>query len=229
MTYLERIIAERRFANQPLPKPIRLLSENHKTHTSLNLPLINCKPTKRCSEACYACVGPVAWPNSIRKALAVDAILREGKIESLTWECQELQTVRLNGSGDMTLQHVQPILNLAGACHKTVFYGFTRNREVAEAINNKLENLSLIITFDVTSPPAELDGYNGPLAFGPRRPEDSVPDDERIVVVFPEHHLGHTIPGIPPHPSDCPATRGMNRYHACQRCRRCWEPFPTIT
>ncbi len=42
--------------------------------------------------------------------------------------------------------------------------------------------------------------------------------------VFPEHHAGHTIPDVPAHLKDCPATRGMDRHHACQRCRRCWRP-----
>ena len=78
-------------------------------------------------------------------------------------------------------------------------------------------------------PDGELSGYQGPLAFGPRGPRDEVPDDPRVMVVFPEHHNGRTIPGVPAHPRDCPATRGMNRHHACQRCRRCWRPFEALS
>ena len=223
MTYDERLLSESKLATLPLPPPTKLLSDNHKTGASLNLPLTNCHPTERCAEACYARIGPIAWPNSVRKALAVDATLRKSEIDGLAWECRRLQDVRLNGSGDMIPEHISAVLGLAAACPKTMFWGFTRKRKIAERLNRKLRNLSLIISFDVTSPDEDLTGYEGPLAFGPRRPEDPVPDDERIVVVFPEHHLGHTIPGVPPHPKDCPATRGMVRLHACQRCQRCWK------
>ena len=81
----------------------------------LNLPVRNCKPTRRCAAACYACEGPIAWKNSIRKALAVDAALRKGEIEGLVWECRMLQGVRLCGSGDLTLDHVPAVIGLAEA------------------------------------------------------------------------------------------------------------------
>jgi hypothetical protein len=83
--------------------------------------------------ACYACEGPIAWRNSIRKALAVDAALRAGEIEGLVWESRMLQGVRLCGSGDMTLDHVPAVIRLAGACPDTTFWGFTRRREVGRA------------------------------------------------------------------------------------------------
>jgi len=228
MSYRRRLRAERRLLKLPLLMPVAMLSSNHKTGTSINLPVANCKPTRRCSAACYACVGPICWDNSIRKALAVDKALRTGELEGLIWECRRLQDVRLNGSGDMTLAHVPAILKLARACPKTTLWGFTRSREVAEGLNSKLENLSVIVTFDATSRDKQLVGYDGPLAFGPRRPRDKVPDDNRIIVVFPEHHIGHTIPGVPLHPKDCPATRGMKRKNACQRCQRCWRPFAAM-
>ncbi len=229
MNFVQRILAERHVAAGALPKPMLLLSKNHKTSHSINLPLINCRPTKRCSDACYACVGPLAWPNSIRKALVIDAMLREGRIEGLVFECRDLQNVRLNGSGDLRPIHIPAILKLTESCSRTIFWGFTRNREVAEALNRKRENLSLIVTFDATSPKGELEDYCGSLAFGPRRPKDPVPKDSRILVVFPEHHLGHTIPGVPSHPKDCPATRGAPRLHACQKCRRCMNPFESLS
>jgi len=228
MSYARRLRVERRLLKLPPARAVPILSTNRKTAVSINLPVRNCKPTRRCAAACYACEGPIAWKNSIRKALAVDAALRKGEIEGLIWECRMLQGVRLCGSGDMTMDHVPAILKLAEACPNTTLYGFTRRREVAEAINGKLVNISLIVTFDTTSRDKKLQGYEGPLAFGPRRPGDEVPDDPRIIVVFPEHHAGHTIPGVPEHPKDCPATRGMSRHHACQRCRRCWRPFDAL-
>ena len=225
MSYRRRLSAERRLLRSPPAKPLIVLSSNHKTGTSINLPVINCKPTRRCAAACYACVGPISWGNSIRKALAVDAVLRSGELEGLIWECRRLRDVRLNGSGDMTLEHVPALLELAQACPGTVLWGFTRRRQVAEAVNDVRRNLSLIVSFDTTSPAGELDGYDGPLAFGPRRPRDRVPDDRRIVTVFPEHRIGHTMRGVPFHPKDCPATRGAQRLMACARCWRCWRPF----
>ena len=72
--------------------------------------------------------------------------------------------------GVLLLVHVPAVIKLAEACPDTTFWGFTRRREVAEATNGKHANLSLIVTFDATSPDGELQGYEGPLAFGPRRP-----------------------------------------------------------
>jgi hypothetical protein len=232
MSYARRLAAERRLVRSKNKSPpvrvVPILSTNRKTVVSINLPVRNCRPTRRCAAACYACEGPIAWKNSIRKALAVDAALRRGEIEGLIWECRMLQGVRLCGSGDMTTEHTPAILKLAEACPDTTFWGFTRRREVAEAINGRCSNLSLILTFDITSPKGRLRGYDGPLAFGPRGPSDGVPDDPRIVVIFPEHHAGRTIADIPEHPKDCPATRGMDRHHVCQRCGRCWKPFEAM-
>jgi hypothetical protein len=228
MSYARRLLAERRLAKLPLARAVPVLSTNHKTGISVNLPIMNCRPTPRCKAACYACEGPISWENSVRKALAVDAALRKGEIEGLIWECRRLQDVRLNGSGDLTPGHVPAVLRLAEACPETTFWGFSRCRLVAEAANSKLNNLSLILTFDATSPDREMADCECPLAFGPRRPRDNVRDDRRIIVVFPEHHAGHTIPNVPLHPKDCPATRGFERRNACLRCQRCWRPFEAI-
>ena len=228
MSYARRLLAERRYLHTPPARPVPILSDNHKTGSSINLPVMNCRPTRRCAAACYACVGPISWGNSIRKALAVDAALRKGEIEGLIWESRRLRDLRLNGSGDMCPVHVPAVLELARKCPATLFWGFTRVREVAEAINKQQDNLSLIISFDSTSADRVLAGYLGPLAFGPRRPRDPVPEDGRIIVVFPEHHAGHTMHGVPVHPKDCPATRGAERRDACQRCQKCWHPFEAM-
>ncbi len=228
MYFRRRLRAERRLSRLPPPRVAPLLSENLKTGTSINLPVLNCFPTTRCAAACYACVGPISWRNSLRKALALDDALKRNEVEGLIWECRRFIDVRLNGSGDLLPVHVPAVLRLAGSCPETVFWGFTRNREVSQEVNGRLPNLSLILTFDATSKDRDLSGYEGPLAFGPRRPGDEVPEDPRLVVVFPEHHVGHTLPGIPLHSLDCPATRGAKRRNACQRCRRCWRPFEAM-
>jgi hypothetical protein len=120
---------------------------------------------------------------------------------------------------------------LARECDETVFWGFSRNRKVVEQINGKLPNLSLIISIDATSPKGFVDGYDGPLAFGPRNPGDEVPDDDRIIVIFPTHHRGKPDKAIPVDGKDCPATRFTHRsekHGACNRCRRCYHPHEHI-
>jgi hypothetical protein len=232
MLYRRRIAAERRHAGSigrlRSARVVQLLSTNRKTGTSINLPVLNCRPTRRCAAACYACEGPIAWANSVRKALVVDSLLRTGDITAFVWECRYRRDVRLNGSGDMTLAHVPAVVALAESCPHTVFWGFTRRREVAEAVNGRRRNLSLIVTFDATTPRGALRGYEGPLAYGPRGPADVVPASRRIVVVFPEHHAGRTVPDVPLHELDCPATRGAERMLACRRCRRCWRPHEFV-
>ena len=73
MSYTRRLRAERRLLKLPMLMPVAMLSSNHKTTTSLNLPVMNCRPAKRCRAACYACEGPIAWDNSVRKAPRLDS------------------------------------------------------------------------------------------------------------------------------------------------------------
>lgn len=229
--YATRTAREREWQNHPLPNPVKLLSGNKKTGISINLPLLNCIPSKRCSETCYACEGPIAFKNSIRKTLKVDAVLRSGAIEALVDECRKEWDVRLNGTGDLTLEHVDAILFLATSCPNTIFWGFTRSRPVAEELNNQLENLSIVLSYDSTMSPSHVDGYEGPIAFGPVQAQDTIPDDPRIIVVFPEHHQSHPDPYIMLHPKDCPATRfevKSEKVGACGRCRRCFKPHDAM-
>ena len=44
MSYRRRLRAERRLSRLPMPMPAAMLSDNHKTHTSINLPVLNCRP-----------------------------------------------------------------------------------------------------------------------------------------------------------------------------------------
>ncbi len=230
--YANRTARERAVKRKDLNRTVgTMLSENSKTGASINLPLINCKPTKRCSNECYACVGPIANPNSVRKSMIVDKAIREMDLHRLIRECTQRLNVRLNGSGDLLPEHVRAILALARACIDTTFWGFTRNIEVAEALNGKLSNLSLIVSIDATSPKGFADGFDGPLAFGPRNPGDELPDDPRIIVVFPTHHQGKPDAAIPIDGKDCPATRFKVREEklgACDRCKRCYQPHQFV-
>ena len=167
MSHASRARAERALKRHQPRSPRILLSENLKTGHSINLPILNCQPTERCAAVCYATAGPISWNNSLKKALAVDAALRNGEIEGLIWECRQLQSVRLSGSGDLCGEHLPAIYKLAESCPQTIFWGFTRSLEIAEQINHRHDNLSLILSIDATSADQELPGFTGPLAFGP--------------------------------------------------------------
>lgn len=226
--YANRTARERAVKRKDLNRTVgTMLSGNSKTGASINLPLVNCKPTKRCSNECYACVGPIANPNSVRKSMIVDKSIRKMDLDRLIRECAQRLNVRLNGSGDLTPDHVRAMLELATKCPETVFWGFTRNLKVAGLLNGALPNMSLIVSVDATSPKGFANDYDGPLAFGPRSPGDDLPDDPRIIVVFPTHHQAKPDPAIPVHEKDCPATRFKvreDKLGACDRCKRCYYP-----
>jgi len=54
MSYTRRLRAERRLSRLPMPMPAAMLSDNHKTHTSINLSVLNCRPA----------VPGAAWENT---------------------------------------------------------------------------------------------------------------------------------------------------------------------
>lgn len=226
--YARRAARERRLkAEGDFKNPQHMLSGNLKTGVSLNLPLLNCIPSKRCAESCYACQGHIAMNKAIRKALVIDQMLLDGDLYRLIGECRMYENVRLNGGGDLTLNHVKSVLKLARECPRTIFWGFTRNRPVAQKLNRKLPNLSLVLSFDATSRKEQTHRYRGPLAYGPKRAGEEVPDDRRIVVVFPEHQQSHPDIAIQWHPKDCPGVWG-EKLGACNRCRRCFKPFEAM-
>ena len=54
MSYTRRLRAERRLSKLPMLLPAAMLSDNHKTHTSINLSVLNCRPA----------VPGAAWENT---------------------------------------------------------------------------------------------------------------------------------------------------------------------
>lgn len=225
MCYATRVKWERQnLAESRLTEPQEMLSGNSKTGVSLNLPVLNCRPSAKCAKSCYACTGPISFGNSIRKALVVDQKLKRGDIDRLAEECARRDNVRLCGSGDLTPEQVPHIIKLAQRCPGTVFWGFTRKVQIAKAINGRAKNLSVILSFDGSSRDQKFKGYRGRLAFGPRLPGDEVPKDRRLLVVFPEHIHGQTTKGVERHKLDCPTSRGAEHDNACEKCRRCWRP-----
>lgn len=215
----------------PFGRHTKLLSGNKKTGVAINLPLRNCSPSKRCAETCYAMEGFVAAPHVIKATLRMNHVLLTGEhLDKLVAECKKEPDVRLLGIGDFHIAHLHQVVQLAKACPETVFWGFTRKRSIAEALNHELQNLSIVLSWDCTHHAhSHVAGYEGPLAYGPIQAGEEVPNDERIIVVFPEHHQSHPDRKIQPHEKDCPATRipafreGL-KHGACQRCGRCLRP-----
>jgi hypothetical protein len=205
--------------------PTTILSENRKTGSSIDLPIAgHCRPTTNCSRACYAKRGPQSWPHSARKHVWTSDYLAGKNITRLCHECHRHPAVRLSGSGDLLPTHIPNLIRLATTCPSTTFWGMTRKVEIARAINKaQLPNLRILVTVDATSPAKTWD-YNGTLCYGPRHPTDQVPDDPRILTVFPAHYIGRTQKGMPTHPKDCPAVwHKVTGCAACQRCYTWWK------
>lgn len=202
----------------------KVLSDNSKTGCSINLPIKgHCRPTKNCSFACYARTGHLSWPLPKAKQLQVSKLLakRPGPgLDRLERECRARTAVRISGSGDLNKVHVPAILHLAKSCPNTQFWGMTRKTDIAEALNEKHSNLHLLVTVDATSPKSTWD-YQGPLCFGPRMPGDQVPEDPRIITVFPRHFAGRVVKGVGRHSKDCKAV--WHEIPGCLECGRCWD------
>lgn len=198
----------------------KILSDNRKTGCSIDLPREgHCRPTPRCAHDCYARTGPQAWPNSTNKHVRTSNYLLGNDLGTLIGESKNKKAVRLSGAGDLLMEHVPAILKLAEACSNTQFWGMTRKLEIAKELNGKFPNLRMLVTVDPTSP-EETWGYNGRLCFGPRQADDTVPNDDRILTVFPRHFAGKIVGPIPEHDKDCPAVR--HKITACKDCGRCW-------
>ena len=198
-----------------------ILSSNKKTGVSLNLPSTNCRPTSICKHCCYGrhhyighgASAPAKWT-------------RNSKYLTMTPDCKELiaearafSAVRISGIGDILPKHIKNILKLAKTCPATQFWGMTRKPELAKLLNGRRPNLHLLVTVDAASP-RQTWAYQGPMCFGPRRAQDKVPNDSRIVTVFPYHSSGKVVGHVPEHKLDCPAIR--HKVSGCLECCRCW-------
>lgn len=206
-------------------EPNYILTKNKKCNASIDLPIEgHCRPTRICMHDCYARFGHQAMDNCVRKQQWLSKYLanpdRFGGLSRLAEECRPLRAVRLNGSGDLLPAHVPTLVRLAEICPETQFWGMTRKPGIARRINSRLPNLRILVSVDASSP-ASAWKYNGALCFGPRQPEDEVPEDPRIVTVFPRHHGGKVIKGMPHHPKDCQGV--WHTISGCMACGRCWN------
>jgi hypothetical protein len=202
--------------------PGTILSENSKCGHSLDLPIKgHCTPTKNCAHDCYARCGRQSFPASKKKHDFVSQYLKGNDISRLISECKPLPAVRLNGSGDLLPEHIPQIISLAKACPNTQFWGMTRKINIATQVNNQLPNLKLLVSVDASSPKSVWN-YPGKLCWGPKRPNDQVPQDPRIHVIFPRHSSGRVVKGVTKDPNkDCLAV--WHDIKGCHQCGKCWS------
>ncbi len=202
--------------------PLTIISENKKTGVSINFPMKgHCRPSKLCQKLCYARSGHMALPNTVKKQNYVSDYFTGNDLLKVIVECKNCHAVRLNGCGDLLPDHVNNIINLANECPKTMFYGMTRKPEIAKVINDQLPNLRLLLSIDATTPKKVWSKFPGKMCFGPRRDVDTVPDDPRIIIVFPYHCHGSVVKNVPKHPLDCLAV--WHEVSGCLECARCWD------
>lgn len=206
-------------------EPQQILTKNKKCYASIDLPIEeHCRPTRICMKDCYAKFGHQAMSDCLHKQQWVSKYLANpnqfGGLSRLADECRPLRAIRLNGCGDLNPEHVPGLIHLAKICSETQFWGMTRKTGIARRINGARPNLRILVSVDVSSPDSVWN-YDGALCFGPRHPEDEVPDDDRIIIVFPRHHGGRVVKGMPHHPKDCQGV--WHTIPGCIICGRCWS------
>jgi len=201
-----------------LDHQLKLLSTNSKTGYALNFPRANCRPTAVCSKLCYGKCGPISWHDG--KLYSFNRYFMGTDISQLVEECRGRLAIRLSATGDLLPKHLPNVFRMATSLPETQFWGMTRKPDIARAINDaRLSNLSILVSVDASSTRRAWE-YQGGMCYGPRRAEDTVPEDNRIVTVFPYHHAGKIKAGIPAHPKDCPS---LYDHRGCHACGRCWK------
>ena len=110
-----------------------ILAQNSKCSVSLDLPILNCKPTRACSEVCYACQGRQSYHRAIVKSLAVNRLIEEDPQHAARKIVDEAagRPIRLAGSGELLPEHKE----LADYIEKYggKWWGFTRRVEAVKA------------------------------------------------------------------------------------------------
>jgi len=215
MNWKQRCDLERGFIGAKRSPYDPILSENPKTGVSLNLPVLNCRPTKICREICYACSGPISFPYACKKAVAVDEWIRQHPIWAAMKAIQEADgtPIRLCGSGDLNPAHMPFLVEIKAQGGRP--WGFTRKLDMWKRCWSM--HIELMFGIDVSSkhlediPPTRL-AYM-------RRPGD--PDwSNSVAVTFPLHGPRRDPSKVPVSESDCPAIR---RHIKCADCRRCYS------
>lgn len=214
------------------------VSHNSKTGFSVNVAIAKtCRPTKSCSEYCYALAGRLTFPaalaaqarNAAFFAGAEKAVIRHEARRVGHRVLKEQTFIRMFGVGDL-----QPGSALFTAILATEFpelsvWVSTRKLELA-AVLPKLPNLHVMLSMDSTTTASNvreterLVQLNGPQFYGAwvrRGPDDEPPP--WVSVVFEEHHMSGRARWEPERRA-CPATirDGAEHEKACEKCRFCF-------
>jgi hypothetical protein len=195
-----------------------LLSENYKCSVSLDLPVLNCKPTRVCSEVCYACQGRQCYRKAIVKSIAVNQLVNEDP-EHASWKFHREardRTIRIAGSGELLPQQAEALQYLER--YGGTWWGFTKRIDTFKALP------SMMFSLDASSPESVLKFVKENVPPNRRsyisRPGDSAPP-LKVAVTFPVHGtITNYAVQIPVRETDCPACRGW--VEGCWQCKRCY-------
>lgn len=224
--YKRRLKKERSISENEIQKRMNwnlpILSENPKCSISLDLPVINCKPTKICAEVCYACQGRQFYKNAIIKSLAVNRMSLEDPDKAAWHMAREAKgrQIRLAGSGELLPSHkpLADCLERYGAS----WWGFTRRTDSYEAMPR------LMFSLDASTRPSVLEFVRENVPKRRRsylyRPGDPPPLLE-VAVTFPLHGPLTNYASLQRHrKTDCPSVRGW--VDGCWECGRCYIFYP---
>jgi hypothetical protein len=214
------------------------VSHNSKTGYSVNAAIARtCRPTKGCSEYCYALAGRLTFPaalaaqarNAAFFAGAEKSVLRHEARRVARMVLKRQTFVRMFGVGDL-----QPGSTFFTTCLATDFpelsvWVSTRKLELARQLP-LLPNLHVMLSMDATTTRDNVEATRwlirqmGPQFFAAwvrRGPDDRPP--RWVSVVFEEHHMAGRAPWKP-EPRACPATirGGAEHEKACEKCRFCF-------
>lgn len=220
--YRRRVEKEQNILEQQIQERMRwdkpLLSQNSKCGVSLDLPLINCKPTNACASVCYASQGRQYYSRAIIKSLAVNRMILTEPERAARKVVNESQGVpiRIAGSGEILPDH-KPFLDSIEE-YGGSYWGFTRRVDTHHAIP------SLMFSFDATSAEQQLHYLKEHVpvhrrAYLQRNKDPPAPIE--VAVTFPTHGpQTNQYKTIPVQSTDCPAIRKTVK--GCWECQRCY-------
>jgi hypothetical protein len=229
-----------------------LLSGNAKTSVSLDFPIGHtCTPTALCARMCYASRPgtPARWDKSLRMRLrnlryfqlatpreAAARLEREFSRARRAWATHRgvnLDFLRVNGTGDLTIEVVR-VLNLFAGEHPDVSVWVVSRLPTLAGMLVPRPNLYLQLSTDSTTTSGAWASTAAVLTLNPRaytsflrtKPDE---DTHGAAIVFNEKRTE----GLPySGPGDCPADAGRipldnvrgDGGTACSKCRKCFSP-----
>ena len=195
-----------------------VLSSNSKCSVSLDLPILNCIPTRACAEVCYASQGRQIFRKSLIKSLAISRMIaaEPSHVASKMVDEAAGRSIRIAGTGEILPEHktlLDYVEDFAGS-----WWGFTKRVDTHRVLP------TLMFSIDATTPKTIMQYVRDEVPVHRRaylrRPEDPPPPLE-VAVTFPTHGpWTNYAQQIEPHQTDCPAVR--KEVVGCWQCQRCY-------